>query len=47
MLSWLGPLVTGEPCELPDSHAKNPPKNSIATIRTKAAMLNNAQYVPR
>jgi hypothetical protein len=43
MLSWLGPLEAGPPCEPPDSHAKNPPRNSIATIKTKAAMLNKAQ----
>jgi hypothetical protein len=47
MLSWLGPLAAGEPCELPDNHAKNPPKKSIATIKMKPTMLNNAQYVPR
>jgi len=43
MLSWLGPLVAGAPLGPPDSHAKNPPKKSIATINIKPAMLNNAQ----
>jgi len=43
MLSWLGPLEAGVPCELPDSHAKKPPKKSIATIKIKPKMLNKAQ----